>query len=338
MVDDPGGLPVSKKATVAQLSAQLPPGPSGPAGPPGTNGTNGAPGAPGSSGPTGPAGPTGPTGATGPQGVPGDTGPAGPQGEPGGSSSVFRYRAFTNNQTASDPGVGKIKWNTVGQLDATELYVDWITDDGFDAHGYFMLTAATSRFVLQDKTFAGNFQEWQLTGPAVNMPDWILVPVTLVSSAGALFVGNQQLSAILIAEGEDGAAGPPGATGPAGPTGATGPTGPPGADGATGPTGPTGAMGATGPTGPQGVKGDIGTVGPVGEPGDRSGLRYTYSTDTTDTDPGLGVVKFDTPVVNFISTMYLDANDYYNNNWSTLIPAWDDSTGTPRGACHDPQQ
>src|SRR6187402_1127986 len=54
--------------------------------------------------------------------LPGTAGPPGPQGPPGptgASSSVLYYRADVTSTGISDPGVGKMRWNTVDQSLAT---------------------------------------------------------------------------------------------------------------------------------------------------------------------------------------------------------------------------
>ncbi len=132
-----------------------------------------------------------------------------------------------------------------------------------------------------------------------------------------------------VLRGQVGPAGPQGPTGPAGPaggpTGAVGSTGPTGATGATGSVGPTGATGATGaastvegPTGPTGatgatgaqgaastVTGPTGATGPAGQFGGVT-VDYTFSTNTTDSDPGSGRVKFNNVDLAAATYMFID--------------------------------
>jgi hypothetical protein len=136
-------------------------------------------------------------------GVKGDTGPPGP---PGPSSSVFFYRVDANSITAADPGAGKLRYNAAVQADATAFYIDWLTADGFDAHLYFELVTVASRLVIQDKDLAVNYQVWEITGPAVNGPDWFAVPVSFVSSTMAGGFSHNQNVAVLLVAGEGGAA------------------------------------------------------------------------------------------------------------------------------------
>jgi len=130
-------------------------------------------------------------------GVKGDTGPPGP---PGPSSSVFFYRIDAQGTTPQDPGAGKLRYNNAVQADATVFYVDWLTTDGFDAHLYFQLVTLGSRLVIQDKDLAVNYQVFELTGPAVNHPDWFEVPVAFVSSTiPGGFSHNQNVAVLLVA-------------------------------------------------------------------------------------------------------------------------------------------
>lgn len=134
-------------------------------------------------------------------GTKGDPGPPGPAGAPGGSSSVFFYKIDANATGQSDPGTGKLRYNHATQNLATALYVDWITDDGFDAHQFFLRTAATTHVVIQDADLAVNYQEWELTGSPINYPDWFEVPVRFVASSGAAqFTHNTRIAALLITE------------------------------------------------------------------------------------------------------------------------------------------
>jgi hypothetical protein len=109
---------------------------------------------------------------------------------------AYPFRAATTSQTASDPGAGYLKWNTVAQTTATTIYFDWLTSDGLDVHLIFQLMTPPSRFLVQDADLAAQYQLWALTAPAINHPDWFEVPVTLVASSGATFTNNQRLAVL----------------------------------------------------------------------------------------------------------------------------------------------
>lgn len=87
-----------------------------------------------------------------------------------------------------------------------------------------------------------------------------------------------------------------------------------------GPTGPTGPLGPTGPTGPKGETGSFG--GAV--------FTYNYLTDTADTDPGSGNLKFNDTLTTatqlFINKLDLDSIDN-----SAYLETIDDSTSAIKG-------
>lgn len=211
-------------------------------------------------------------GKQGEQGPRGPQGLTGVQGPAGASSSVLKYRADTASIAANDPGAGKVRWNNINQLLATELYFDRLTDDNFDATGILQASTFHDEFVIQDQDLALNNQVWQQLGPAVIMGgDWFSVPVSLVESNGVgTFTNLQRLAVVVKTVGVQGPPGPTGPTGATGSIGPVGPTGPQGDIGSTGPSGPQGIQGPignTGSTGPQGVKGDTGNTGPTGPQG-----------------------------------------------------------------------
>lgn len=150
----------------------------------------------------------------------GPQGEQGPPGPPGGSSSVFFYKADTHSTAPNDPGAGFLRWNNLDQHAATALYVDWLTTDDFDAHMFFLLTRVAGRFAIQDADLADNIQAWEMTGPAIQYPDWFEVPVRFINFSGpGVFAHNQKIAVMIVAEGAPGPVGPPGEQGPPGPPG-----------------------------------------------------------------------------------------------------------------------
>lgn len=115
------------------------------------------------------------------------------------SSSVFFYRADLTAVGMSDPGGGKFRYDNATQVSATTMAFDWITDDGFDIHVLFQLFGTTTRFLMQDKDFALDYQLWELSAPATNLSDFFTVPVTFVSSGGSgEFAHNQRVAIIIL--------------------------------------------------------------------------------------------------------------------------------------------
>ena len=109
-------------------------------------------------------------------------------------------------------------------------------------------------------------------------------------------------------------------------TGAQGSTGPTGAQGAVGSTGAQGATGSGGSTGAQGAQGNNGSFGGVS-------YEYSFSTNTTDSDPGSGTLKFNNSNLTSATILYIDDTDGGSSN--TDIQAYlrtiDDSTSTIKG-------
>jgi hypothetical protein len=114
----------------------------------------------------------------------------------GGGAAAYFFRADTTNIAANDPGAGRFKYNNATQASATRLFFDWLTDDDFDIHILFELMEIGNRFVIQDADLAVTNQIWELTGPAINHPDWFEVPVVFVSG-GATFTNNQRVAVLL---------------------------------------------------------------------------------------------------------------------------------------------
>lgn len=78
--------------------------------------------------------------------------------------------------------------------------------------------------------------------------------------------------------------------------------------------------------GPKGDTGATGAAGPL------NGAKYTFSSSTTDEDPGNGVVRYNNSTPILISYIYIDLLDANNNLQQDWISSWDDiAGGTYRG-------
>ena len=139
--------------------------------------------------------------------------------------------------------------------------------------------------------------------------------------------------------GAQGATGSTGPTGPTGPSGATGAQGAAGAQGATGATGSQGATGSTGPTGAQGAAGAQGATGSTGAQGAQgydgnfggATFDYTFSTSTSDSDPGTGKLRFNNGTLSSATVMYIDDADDGGTDIQAFLRTIDDSTSTIKG-------
>ena len=93
-----------------------------------------------------------------------------------------------------------------------------------------------------------------------------------------------------------------------------------------------GAKGEKGEVGPQGIQGTQGNVGDKGEQGDRGGLKYTFSTTTTtNADPGVGKLRYNTSSASTVSQIAIDAATTDNVDVSDFIASFNNANSSPKG-------
>ena len=185
----------------------------------------GATGATGNDGATGVTGNDGATGATG-LGATGATGETGATGAQGTSTSLFLYNANAV-ATSGYPGDGDLLWNDATQIDATQINISHLTDDGTDIDIFLSLLEATETILIQDASASVNYQKFTITAAPTNLNaglanSYWTVPVIIDSSGGTgttNFANGHPLFLAIVN-------GIQGATGPQGYQGATGATGP----------------------------------------------------------------------------------------------------------------
>ena len=88
----------------------------------------------------------------------------------------------------------------------------------------------------------------------------------------------------------------------------------------------TGALALGVPVGSNGAGGSTGSQGPDGV----GGLPYTFSTTTTDSDPGAGQIRLNNGTLGSVSQIFIDDSTAASGNpdVSAFILTWDDSTQT----------
>jgi hypothetical protein len=116
-------------------------------------------------------------------------------------------------------------------------------------------------------------------------------------------------------------------TGARGPQGVIGPQGPQGPQGPTGAVGPQGASGFTGVAGPQGPQGPSGPEGSFGG----ITLEYTFDTNTANTDPGVGQLKFNQTNLQLANQLYISEFADGGIDVTTFLTTIDDSTSPIKG-------
>jgi hypothetical protein len=276
-----------------------PQGVTGPQGPQGVTGPQGPQGVTGPQGPQGVTGPQGPQGVTGPQGPQGVTGPQGPQGVQGpqgpqgvtGPQGPQGVQGPQGPQGVQGPQGPQGVQGPQGPQGVTGPQGPQGAQGNVGPQG--------------PQGVQGPQGPQGVTGP--QGPQGVQGPQGPVGSRGPQ--GPQGVTGPQGPQGVQGPQGPQGVTGPQGPQGVQGPQGPQGVEG------PQGPQGVTGPQGPQGVS------GPKGETGEFGGasFNYDYSTTITASDPGAGVLRFDSLTFASVANIYIDQVDANADNITNFI-------------------
>jgi hypothetical protein len=77
--------------------------------------------------------------------------------------------------------------------------------------------------------------------------------------------------------------------------------------------------------------GNAGTNGTDGTDGYQSGYRFTYSTTTTDSDPGAGTIRFNALVLSSVTAAYIDNTDASGGTITGWLDSLDDSSASIKG-------
>jgi collagen type I/II/III/V/XI/XXIV/XXVII alpha len=134
-------------------------------------------------------------------------------------------------------------------------------------------------------------------------------------------------------QGNDGGNGDKGQKGQKGEVGANGSNGSNGSKGEKGQKGQDGTAGGDGSDGDKGQKGEVGAKGQKGQEGNFGGATfdYTFSTNTADSDPTNGKLKFNNATLSSASVLYIDDVDSNGTNVESFLRTIDDSTSTIKG-------
>ena len=257
----------------------------GPQGPAGPSGISGMQGISGMSG-TGPIGPSGATGASGISGTQGEQGSQGDQGDQGiqGPSGATGVSGISGTQGIQGPS-GATGISGISGMQGGQGIQGTQGDQGDQG----------------DQGIQGPSGATGIIG-ATGSQGPIGPHITGISGSGtgvSFFVSG------------GGILGPINIQGPSGATGTSG------ISGLKGDSGPQGDVGSTGPTGPQGSQGDQGLVG-----GDT--FNFYFSTDTIDTDPTNGYLKFGNSTYSSITEIYVDDMEKGGDSITDWVDALDD--------------
>ena len=86
--------------------------------------------------------------------------------------------------------------------------------------------------------------------------------------------------------------------------------------------------GNKGDTGSTGATGSTGSTGATGAAGTNSQLSMTWSSSTSDADPGAGKIAFNNGTLSSVSILYVDDADDASADISGYVQSWDDVTNT----------
>lgn len=101
------------------------------------------------------------------------------------SSGLLGYYKADANTVGGDPATGYVRWDNATQINAANITIDHVTEDGVDIDLFLSLILEGDRFAIQDKDNSDNFQIWQVSGAPVHSgATYWTIPVTLLSSGG----------------------------------------------------------------------------------------------------------------------------------------------------------
>ena len=119
------------------------------------------------------------------------------------SINTALYKSLTNNQAATDPGSGRIKWNNATQTSSTQLYISSTTDGGVDITQYLLNVRAGAILWIQTRNNSSQYQRWLLTS-ITNNTGWFTLGVTLIDTLAGQFTNNRDLAVAIGSVGNTG--------------------------------------------------------------------------------------------------------------------------------------
>lgn len=128
--------------------------------------------------------------------------------------------------------------------------------------------------------------------------------------------------------GYSGASGYSGYSGSNGSTGTSGFSGYSGYSGTNGSAGTSGFSGYSGYSGFSGYSGYSGAVGTVGVP---FGAQYQFSTSTTNSDPGNGIMRFNSGTIASVTQVYIDNQDVAALDQTGWFASFNNASATTKG-------
>lgn len=227
----------------------------------------------------------------------GDTGATGGNGSNGSNGSngldAGNLYAYSTTTTASDPGAGTFRFDNATPASATALYISETDGDAASIAALLATFDDSTSTVKGYVTFrkvgtSATFRTFSVSGTLTDNGSWDTL--TLANVAGSGTFTNADTFRVTFSR--------------------------------TGDKGDTGLTGSTGSAGSNGSNGSNGTDGVS------QGFQYTYSTTTTNSDPGSGFVRFSNTTFASATSMYISETPGVGSSIAAELATWDDSTST----------
>lgn len=108
----------------------------------------------------------------------------------GGGALSFDFR-FSTSTTPAPPN-GRLAYDSAGQVDATQMFVDKDTDGGADIHNILANLSVGDRLLVVRNNDTGQFQEWVIDVVTDNVA-YITYDISPISDDGALFANGDRI-------------------------------------------------------------------------------------------------------------------------------------------------
>lgn len=113
------------------------------------------------------------------------------------NTDIGIFTSDITNQTPTDPGNGKIKWNNASQQSSTFLYLSDVTLAGVDVSNYLDLATQIGSIIrIQAISDSSQYQRWEIIS-VVSNTSWYTFGVVLLDQDGIDFANGSELSAFL---------------------------------------------------------------------------------------------------------------------------------------------
>lgn len=241
-----------------------------------------------------------------------------PVGKPAGLA--FTWSTATTND---DPGTGKIKLNSTSLSAATKIYISETDADGRAVAAMIAAwddstSAIKSKLRIFDPVTPANYAVYDITGATTDNGGWDTLTVTHVDHGGTL-TNNLRTYVEADTNGDQGDEGDPGAAATIAVGTVT--TLLPGASATVVNTGTSSA-----------AEFDFGIPrGATGERGAVVAMKYTFSSTTTDSDPGPGTLRLNSATIASATQAFFDNTEAGGVDVTSWLDSFDDSTNTTKG-------